>query len=231
MIVIDNYTLHEKKQEYEVEIYFHLIEYQQIFLSNNNLFLNTTFNNIINYLPFFDKLQVTFITNTTLIVPKTTFFPPSSISSSLLLSQQYYYHKVHAIIIEQGKYMMMIRFECGQIDFMNINTYCLSIGSNINIESRGIVNNFTIDINDKFLIKSIFINNSNYCTATQAFHGRFDITTSEIDNFDEKRHDGDIYTLYQPYQCMLQDIYNLNLIINRLNNHHIIFLGDSTHYK
>ena len=66
-----------------------------------------------------------------------------------------------------------------------------------------------------------------YCSSTQAFHGRFHIGSS-FNYYDANQHDGDVDFTFQPYGCKLRDTSNSNELLGLLSDQHIIFLGDST---
>ena len=63
-----------------------------------------------------------------------------------------------------------------------------------------------------------------YCSSTQAFHGRFHIGSS-FNYYDANQHDGDVDFTFQPYGYELRDTSNSSELLGLLSNQHIIFLG------
>jgi len=169
-----------------------------------------------------NKIEITFMTDQILVVPKVEYHPNG------------YYH-IQALLVDDGLYKMYIRLECGSIEYMTI-MHDKMINSDLNkvkktayyLESRGIVNNFEIPIvsNDSF--RSNESTENNYCSSTQAFHGRFHIGNSSFNYYDVEQHDGDVDMTFRPYGCKLRDMSNSTELLSLLSNQHIIFLGDST---
>jgi len=176
--------------------------------------------NIVETTPLSNKIDITFMTDEILVVPKVDYQPHG------------YYH-IQALLIEEGHYKMYIRLECGSVDYMTITRDKL-MSAKLNhvtkafyLESRRIVDNFEIPIvnNDSFKLKESTDNK--YCSSTQAFHGRFHIGSS-FNYYDDDLHDGDVDFTFQPYGCKLRDTSNSSELSGLLSNQHIIFLGDST---
>jgi len=66
-----------------------------------------------------------------------------------------------------------------------------------------------------------------YCSSTQAFHGRFRIGSS-FNYYDDDLHDCDVDFTFQPYGYELRDTSSSSELLGLLSDQHIIFLGDST---
>jgi len=176
--------------------------------------------------PPFDKIQITFLSSHILIIPLITNYYYHNDNDS-----GYYY--INALFKEKGSYRMLIRLECGHINYMNIPYTTLKNITYI-LESRNFINNntFIIDINDDDEYNydnttTIEEEENRYCTSTEAFHGRFSF--NNINFLDKHIHNGDIYSLFKPYNCKLnENIKNTSYLLNVLTNQHMIFLGDST---
>jgi len=171
----------------------------------------------VNTTPLPNKIEITLMTDEILVVPKVDYEPHGS------------YH-IQALLVEEGLYKMYVRLECGSVDYMTIKRDKLMKKAQTTafyLESRRIVNNFEIPIvnNDNFRSKESIDNN--YCSSTQAFHGRFHIDNS-FNYYDDTQHDGDVDFTFQPYGCKLIDTSNSTELLSLLSNQHIIFLGDST---
>jgi len=214
-LIIDNYTKTVTSIGHNVDLYFHIPEYSRI-LSMHYPTIQPHDSS-----PLLDKLQITFLSSHVLVIPTTTV---TTTAVNTNQSQHNYY--LNALFKEKGSYEMFIRLECGSIDFMTIPHI---VKNNITylLESRTYVNNnsFTIDIDtsvnedyDYDLSKIETEERSRYCSATEAFHGRFYINNNNnyIDFLDKHIHNGDIYSIFKPYNYQLRrdDIQNSSILLN-----------------
>jgi len=206
--VIDNYTMNSTSDGFEVDMYFHIPDYDSFMLHNDSY--DSVFKLIVETIPLQNKIEVTFMTDKILVVPTVKYL------------LQGYYH-VQVPLIEEGIYKMYVRLECGSVDYMTIKRY-----AKFYLESRRIVNNFEIPIvnNDSFKLKES--TDINYCSYTQAFQGRFHIGSS-FNYYDINQHDGDIDFAFQPYGCRLKDTSNSTELLGLLSNqaYHTVSLNAS----
>ena len=220
--VIDNCTIESKLGGFEVDMLFHISNYDYIInMPNYSVPTDKIIDNVVQTKTLLNKIEITFMTDEILVVPRVIF-------------QLHGYYHIQAFLVEEGMYKMYIRLECGSVDYMTITLDKLMIAK-LNkvtkafyLESRRIVDNFEISIvsNDSLRLKESTDNK--YCSSTQAFHGRFHISSSSFNYYDANQHDGDVDFTFQPYGCKLRDTSNSSELLGMLSNQHIVFLGDST---
>ena len=137
--VIDNYTMNSTSDGFEVDMYFHMPDYDSFMLHNDSY--DSAIEHIVETIPLQNKIEVTFMTDKILVVPTVKYL------------LQGYYH-VQVLLIEEGVYKMYVRLECGSVDYMTIKRYAKlnNMTTAFFLESRRIVNNFEIPIvnNDSF---------------------------------------------------------------------------------
>ena len=107
--VIDNCTMDSKLGEFEIDMRFHIPNYDSITNMPNYYSVSTdlVIDNIVETTPLSNKIDITFMTDEILVVPKVDYQPHG------------YYH-IQALLIEEGHYKMYIRLECGSVDYMTI---------------------------------------------------------------------------------------------------------------
>jgi hypothetical protein len=223
--VIDNYTIDSKIEGFEIDMWFHIPHYDSIMpIYYTSLSSVKLIDRIAETKTLSNKIEITLMSDEILVVPKVDYQPHG------------YYH-IQALLVEEGFYKIYIRLECGSVDYMTIDRKLLKNDTyrSYSLESRRVVNNFEIPIvnNNSFRLKESM--NNNYCSSTQAFHGRFHINSSSSSSsnssfnyYDTNQHDGDLDFTFQPYGCKLRDTSNSVELLGLLSNQHIIFLGDST---
>ena len=212
--VIDNCTMDSKLGGFEIDIRFHIPHYDSIINMPN--YYSVSIENIIETTPLSNKIEITFMTDEILVVPKVDYQPHG------------YYH-IQALLVEEGLYKMYIRLECGSVDYMTI-THDKLISDELKafyLESRRIVNDFEILIVNNDSLRLNKSTNTKYCSSTQAFNGRFHIGNN-FNYYDTDQHDGDVDFTFQPYGCKLRDTSKSTELLDLLSNQHIIFLSDST---
>jgi len=219
--VIDNYTIDSKMEGFEIDMWFHIPNYDSIMpIYYTSLSSVKLIDRIAETKTLSNKIEITLMTDEILVVPRVDYQPHG------------YYH-IQALLVEEGFYKIYIRLECGSVDYMTIDHELLKNDRyrSYSLESRRVVNNFEIPIvnNNSFRLKESM--NNNYCSSTQAFHGRFHINSSSNNSFnyyDTYQHDGNVDFTFQPYGCKLRDTSNSVELLGLLSNQHVIFLGDST---
>jgi len=215
-IIIDDLKMDVKSSGCEIDMHLHIPNYDTILARYYPVY--PFGDNRPEHQPLFDKVQITLISDSMLVVPKVDYQPHG------------YYH-IQALLIEEGLYKMYIRLECGSVDYMTM-TRQLWLGNDINqltystcyLETRSIVTNVSFSVDG---IASRSKESTEYCSSTQAFHGRFHIG-SRFNYYDANQHDGDVDFTFQPYGCKLRDTSNSSQLLGLLSDQHIIFLGDST---
>ena len=91
-----------KLGEFEIDMRFHIPNYDSIANIPNYYLVSTdlVIDNIVETTTLSNKIDITFMTDEILLVPKVDYQPHG------------YYH-IQALLIEEGLYKMYIRLECG----------------------------------------------------------------------------------------------------------------------